>query len=102
MDHHKKKWAVLLKKMGDGVDTRIHARETSERVYRIGAGGIQRKRKQKWACEQKPKSPEERMHGMKNKTSGHFGKKTKVDMETKTKTPDERMHEMKTKPKQHL
>jgi hypothetical protein len=42
------------------------------------------------------------MHGMKNKTSGHFGKKTKVDMETKTKTPDERMHEMKTKPKQHL
>jgi hypothetical protein len=37
------------------------------------------------------------MHGMKNKTSGHFGKKTKVGMGTKTKTPGERMHEMKKK-----
>jgi hypothetical protein len=42
------------------------------------------------------------MHGMKNKTSGHFEKKIKVGMGTKTKTPDERMHEIKTKPKQHL
>jgi hypothetical protein len=47
MDHHKKKWAVLLKKMGDGVDTRIHAWQTSERVYHIGGGDIQRKTKQK-------------------------------------------------------
>jgi hypothetical protein len=84
-----KKWVVLSKKMGDGVDTRIQARETSERVYRIGGGGIQRKRKQKWACERKPKPPREHMHGMKNKISSHFGKKTKVGMGTKTKTPGE-------------
>jgi hypothetical protein len=59
-------------------------------------------RKQKWACERKPKPSGERMHGMKNKTSGHFKKKTKVGMGTKMKTPGERMHEIKTKPKQHL
>jgi hypothetical protein len=101
MDHHKKHGQFCLKRWAMGlIPAYMHGRH--QKGFIALPGEAYRGKENKSGYENENQNPGERMHGMKNKTSGHFEKKTKVCMGTKTKTPDERMHEMKTKPKQHL